>query len=562
MAIGNNMIPYIHTSFLNFKREEFGTTSKNIETSKKLLTQINHLEKVRDKLEGRAKEFLQGKTIGQIWSEVYGDYSQYINISHTILTKKSFYDKLDNNLNVIDRTKLNKNILKLLGNNVKENITINEIADLLIKQIPLNEKGIIDQKNLEKTLTKYFGKFTNTELQKVLSKRLKSIQKSGKLYKGIKEYLRSYYTTSAKNIGELAAELFEEEFNILFEKRNLLDVIENGNSKKQSYVNTVKNNLRKELQNKKATDISNLFGYGGEEFFAAIHNIGNSEIAIEVVGSKTEAEIRGFVSSNVYSLRKNQGASYSDLILIYKRKRVRVQSKNYQTVLQIFNSSEKEGKDILQQMHLLENEEFKTFLNRISTLPNNLGMDLNEIAYVLANEAWFSTAGNIRSENKTKDEPEVESMSFFQSYVDAALSTALINYLGVMYQESSLSKEVDLDNSNIFFLIDNKYFVPTYVIINNLITNLKEWKSGIEGVYLRINKNLPYRKNDAIQLLKNKEDAVQGEGGFLKNKNYQNSSLVSEGMKQGEKVLEDLKIASINLNISLKKLALSSYSFF
>ena len=144
-------------------------------------------------------------------------------------------------------------------------------------------------------------------------------------------------------------------------------------------------------------------------------------------------------------------------------------------------------------------------------------------------------------------------MDLHQNYIDAVLSGALINYLGVMLNKN----KVNVDRSNIFYLIDNKALVPTYVIIENLIKNLKEWSSESEGIYLRLQK--PRVSTSALKFLREKEKAVAGIG--FKGSSYTDEKLVGVGTAMGEKIMDELTLKSINLNISLKNLVMSSWQF-
>lgn len=561
MAIGQEMAPYIHTSFLNFKREEFGITNKKIENSEKLTHKIAELEKIKNQLEREAKSFLQGKTVKELFNEVYKEDLKFINISREIITNKQFYNRLNKRLNIIDTSNqnLSAELRKILINNIDRDLNPAELAEMLVNKYKSTHRTI-KQKDVLIFLNQYFEGLNDKELLELANRKLTSLNKTGQLYKGIKKALQKHYTRSVSNLGEIAFLIFEEEFNKTFRQKGLVETIYNGKSDKDIYLEQVKSNFIKLLSNKSGTDISNLLGYGGEEIFTSIHQVGDKELMIEVIGSKTELEIhQGDIPKYIYNLRKDNAQSYSDLLLTYKGKKVRVQSKNYQSVLEVFN---RKNTDVLQQMHLLQDESLMNFFDRIKRVPNQLGLDLKEIAYVLANEAWFSTAGNIRIENKSTYGP-VEKMDLFQSYIDAILSNALINYLGIMLEDTAGKEEVEVSigNSNIFFLIDNKFLVPTYAIVENLITNLREWKSGVEGVYLRIDKNLPYNAQDAISLLEEKENRL-GSRGFISEGGYADTSLVSAGTDKGKEILEQLRIKSINLNISLKTLTTSSFQFF
>lgn len=559
MAIGQQMAPYIHTSFLNFKREEFGTISKNIEHSAKLMQKISELENIRDQLKAEADSFLQGKTVNELFNEVYANDVKFVMIARQVIASKQFYDKLNLRLNTMNRNGADyEKIREIISNNVKENLNATEVTELLLTKIKKTSR-VIDSKELEAFFKEYFADIKDDkEINQLLAKKLSSLNKTGALYKGLKKIVqRKYFNT---NIGEVAYAVFEEEFNRLFEQKQFVEVKNHNNdSDKNIYLKQVKDNFIFYLSKKSATDISNLLGYGGEEIFTSVNQVGGKEIVIETIGSKTEIEIhKSDIPKNIYSLRKEKGQSYSDLSLTYKGKKVRIQSKNSQKVLENFD---KKNSKALQQISLLKSESVLNFFERIKKVPNQLGIDLDEVAYVLANEAWFITAGNIRRENKIKYGP-IEKMGLFQSYIDAALSNALINYLGVMLEDSVGAEDVkiELNNSNIFFLIDNKFLLPTYAIVDHLINNLKEWKSDIEGVYLKIDMKISSSKN-ARQLLEEKDLAI-APGRFITGGDYSDRRLLSAGMEQGREIMEQLRIKSINLNISLDTLMKSSYNLF
>jgi hypothetical protein len=242
---------------------------------------------------------------------------------------------------------------------------------------------------------------------------------------------------------------------------------------------------------------------------------------------------------------------------------VRVQSKNYLTPIAKFEKNAQQ--DLLLRARLLENEDIGSFFERMNRAKSLTFSNLNDIAYVIANEAWFSTAGNIRQKHLglAAEDHDVESMSLHQNMIDYVLSEALLNYLGIIaVKQMNGSNAIDFNYSNIFFMVGNRQLLPTYKIVEGLIQNLKDWTKNTYTLSVQLNrKKLNFKAKDATNLLKSKEEAVASEGGFS-NLNYNNSSLVDVGTKIGAKVIENLSISSINLEVSLKALFDSSYSFY
>lgn len=208
------------------------------------------------------------------------------------------------------------------------------------------------------------------------------------------------------------------------------------------------------------------------------------------VGDKSETEIRA--DSNLMPSLETAATwndpnkmSYTDLILINSNgMRVRAQSKNYVGAYETFLRTKE---DVYQSTHLFSRKMlFKDFFMKLMIESggrvNIAGeVDLDTLSYIVANEIWFDMHGSIdRGGGIGWREGKVHTRLFdSDSWLSRALSGAFINFLGVVINEGG---EVIPSVSNVFFLIDNKALVPTYELIDNVITYYKEGKAQMTNI--------------------------------------------------------------------------------
>ena len=207
---------------------------------------------------------------------------------------------------------------------------------------------------------------------------------------------------------------------------------------------------------------------------------------------------------------------------------------------------------------------FKDFFNKLLTESGgraNIFGDFNPdvLAYIVANEVWFDERGSYDkgSHSNWRQENEGDTRIFgTDSWLSRALSGALINFLGIVVSE----EQVITDLSNVFFLIDNKALVPTYVLIDDVISYYEKGKSELTDIRIMM------KKNTAQYAFDNKKEfysakAGNTEDGVLGKAIYEDAGLVGIGKRQGEAIMESLKVKSVNLGVSLEKLLKSSWAF-
>ena len=575
MALGTQTAPYIHTSFKNFSAmslETNGFVLAGREGNKRIDERIEELTNIRESLKEAAYEFLgvetdSVKTIKM--NELFG-ISSYSECALKVLQNREFYYTCSGHLTKYSKQSLNES---LLGSEVLNSLsdTITE-ADLISQVMTTHFNEFKDKSFSEdavrQKLTKIFNESAILEGLSTSTKNLlRKNGKNSKLYKAIRDNLRASYknTEVFPEIWPVFITFFEREVS----KQTIAD-----NVSKQQFLNKFQIELQQALKKFGGRDASNLMGAGSEEMFVSLMNSMDSNantFSFQVVGSLSEDEVAKKLGASTdsvkTSLRDTSKQSDSDLLITNKDgMTVRIQAKNYLTPIEKFKKLDKNSEsDIKLQAKLFQEESVLSFLDRAQRMGINLNLgNLDEVAYVLANEAWFSTAGNIQYKTRSlsaMEHPVVKRDSgVFQNMIDVVLSDVLLNYLGVMIESNADKKIADIKNSNIFFLIGAEELLPTYKIVDGLISNLKTWTTGPYTVTARVNRDkLNYSETSARKLLEAKESVVQPEG-FRPAGGYQNSALVSTGMELGAEIMKKLTLKSINLDVSLRALFNSSYT--
>lgn len=565
--------PYVHSNYYLFSQQlkKYYIDTEDPSDTSRMDQQIEKLKKMSKDLRAEAFEFLGTDTPETAMDKIKNKDAIMSKIGQDVLTTpgarevllSSAYSQnwVQKQLNIEDE------IADIIIDAIKGTISEKELVDLIADAIYTEDFSKMSGRQQRQRLGKLF-RINEQDLEEAFkdlcSKKIAKVRSSsGKLKTYIKKVIHKLEKGDAK-----AREAFLHYFEKQVRKKAASGVYNiNDENTIEQYLQNFK---EKFLSNSKIKDFyapTEASAALGEEIISTVWNAdSNSFIISSAVGSMSETEIRKELMPSLETAATWNDPtkfSYTDLILENKDgKKVRVQSKNYIGAYETFIRS---GKDVYQSTYLFGEEMlFKDFFNKLLTESGgraNIFGDFNPdvLAYIVANEAWFDERGSYDkgSHSNWRQENEGDTRIFgTDSWLSRALSGALINFLGIIVSE----EQVITDLSNVFFLIDNKALVPTYVLIDDVISYYEQGKSELTDIRIMMKKNTAqYAFNNKKEFYSAKAGAT--EDGVLGEAIYEDVGLVGIGKRQGEAIMGSLKVKSVNLGVSLEKLLKSSWTF-
>ena len=607
MAISYDGNPYIHSNFFNFTGKAFNNfnfSENNKQPSSAIQDKIQALQGIKNKLEQETKAFLgRYGTIEELLEKTHqtGDkniddlYIQFRRVSLNILNNYAFYDDIKDKLQ--KRVSLEQ-FEELLGENLEQNvyssldkgetITLKEASSILVKQ-RINE---IEFSN-KASYTKQFEKLAKNFPEDIRKSFLKNVKNdfnkryrtsSGKITKDAYNLLNKQFKDSfpEEDLGK-TAKIISNVFTRYFNQETNSIVKDDDKSKKirKEYLEAVNKIIMSEVPKGRKTGGStyNLYGIGGEDLTVAIESVGNNILDFTLIGNYNydSKEFDDFLKNRLaskisnlkekdnykdYSLKRN-GPIYGDILITNKEtnKTAIVQSKNWQGLKEEFISWKGENSSsedpFYQRINILgrggKGISFPELLDLIAGEEKILAsFKLEELKYILANEAWFNKYGSYKR-------GKVAKTTAHQNILSAALSDIILNYLGLMFDKNL---NVIPEISVLFYYINNIKYVPTYEIIDSLIENLKNFKNGLDKHFATTftveRAGIPHPKT----LYEQKALALAEKGKTFETPGlYKDEELLKVGSKQGAAILNNLKIKTIKFNVDLNTLLTSAYPF-
>lgn len=567
--------PYVHSNYYLFSRQlkdNYINVENSWETSK-MDQQITILRQLSKDLRKEAFDFLGTDTPKAAMEKIRNKDAIMSQIGRDVLTTPGTRQVLLSSAYSKDwvkkQARLEDDVAQAVLENMDEIVSEKELVDLLVEAIFTEDFSKKTGKQQKEALAAAFN--IGAKEQKVqqafdalFSKRVSKLRSSnGKLKQHIKKILRELAPGDAKN---------KEKFLQYFEKKvrklassGIYDV--NGQDTVETYLKNFRQIFTSDPKIKEFYTPTEASRALGEEIEVSAWNADSNSFIIGVAtGTMKETEIREKLMPSLETAATWNDPtkfSYTDIILENKNsKRVRAQSKNYVGAYETFIQTDK---NIYQHTYLFGEEMlFKDFFNKLKTeyggKANLFGnYDPDWLAYIVANEAWFDERGSYDkgSHSGWRQDDQGDTRIFgSDSWLSRALSGALINFLGIVISED---QRVITDLSNVFFLIDNKALVPTYVLIDDVISYYETGKAELANIRVTMkNRSASYEFNDKKSFYAAKAEAA---GGILGEAIYEDSGLVGIGKKQGAKIMESLRIKSVNLGIDLEKLLTSSWVF-
>lgn len=604
--------PYVHSNIWNFTenqvRGSFLDRGNEEEYKRRIGAEIDNLKKISNQLREETQRFLGARNtsdaaieekLREIAQSIGDDNLRYIKAMNKVLRSKDFQysKKLSDRVKVIEGDKLTKAFEDIMGETVKGEVPIIDVAKKAIDDLEKN--GFFENKTTvsaqKETLTDYFTKKFGKndklieEIQKEFTRQLSS--KNGKILKIVKDQIRKQVPPD---------QLIESEYKKSSDKKNRDDAIIIYGIFKNQFIkefpentkaaeNWCKTHIREPFIDTYVKSIGSAQTVGNyseillQNLSISISSNGKNGILIETVGKLTEKELResNMMGAPVNSLLQNltsigstdKKQGYTDFILTNPKtgQKARAQSKN--SIAAFLNA--KEGEILPLQAKLYHGVQggvanFLTMLAGEGKLENFTTIntdELNVIAYLIANALWFSTHKSIDKGGRKRDAAvrtttrsgDSQGLNYIFESINRLLGLQVKNFLGVIIEKIGNSYQIIPNLSNLFFFLGNSVYLPTYKIIDEIIKQIEFETNEIASLKISIGNPTDYYKSTAEGFYKDKISAV---GILDASKNYTDEGLLSVGRAQGKAILESAPMKSVNISFDMKKLTQSAYNLY
>lgn len=305
----------------------------------------------------------------------------------------------------------------------------------------------------------------------------------------------------------------------------------------------------------------------GEAFVVAVHYADTSHgFKMKWVGSVSEEQVRKDIAgtkekadATARNYKDPQKQSYRDILILKDGNTWSVQSKNYRAITRKILEGNFDGGAMFASLQgsIL----YKRLISRLQELGLNTfpQTTLESLSYYIANLLWFSIAGSMDSSGEAKRymrkgrvKGGYKLMEGVQDQINQMLSAALLDFLGVTMGRAGDQMAAQMSNS--FYLINNRDLVPTYLIIDDVITWLETAQRQIFSLHAtlsRSSKGWPYSTPKSHM---NRKMALLHDSRFRKYGGYVDFGLVEAGQSLGAVIIDNLEVTNINLYIDINSL--------
>lgn len=607
--------PYIHSNIWNFTENQVRgsfldkTSGRDAEKYKQRIgAEIENLKKISNQLRAETQKFLGApdnsdkaieEKLREIAQSIGTDNLRYIQAMNKVLRSSEFqYNKaLSDRVKIIQGTKLTKVFGEIMGDALKEEVPIVDIAKKAIDE--LERKGFFEKKTtvdaqketLTDCFTKKFGRNDRLikEIQDGFKRQLSS--KQGVILKIVKEQIKKQVPPDQLVESEYKKskdQKTEERVNAIyqvFEKQFIKEFPEDEKAAEtwcrahiqEPFIKTYMESVGS------AQTVGNYSEILLKNLSISVSSEGKNGILIETVGTLSEKQLReskmmgaptDSLLQNLTSLGatdKKQG--YTDFVLTNPKtgQKARAQSKN--SIAAFMNADEGEILPLQAKLYhgvqggvanFLSMLEGSGKLENFTTINTN---ELNVIAYLIGNALWFSTHQSLGSNNRkrkeavrtTTREGDSQGLNYIFESINRLLGLQVKNFLGVIIEKVGESYQVVPDLSNLFFFLGNSVYLPTYKIIDEIIKQIQFETEELASLKITIGNPSRYYDNTAEGFYWAKRFIT---GGLDSSKNYSDEGLLAVGRAQGKAILESAPMKSINMNFDMKKLTQTAYNFY
>ena len=584
MALMNQERPYIHSNYANFTG--IYNMSLNTKGVDLLQQKIDQLKSIANKLYEAAANFLGVSTeelqslsrMKEISNQLLGLDNRYSEVALQILNSREFI-----NLLIKRQTYSLKGLLKLknlpdtikevLKSNSKELLdpTIKQLANAIIDTLPdsvyVDSKGGSTEKKVDVKKIETYGLETtvfNNAVVKVLKKDgarleeliIKSIQESS-VFKNLEKEKQNNYSQEA-----------EEYFRNTYLQNFSQDIDQNS---AKNYLEKIIKALRNNgVFNLTENNRAHVQGKLGEAGIAAqietVNENKEAKIKVRVVGAMKERDVMEKIFNQKISqvtrfiTHDISKQSYSDLVLERNGRMVRVQSKNYLGIVN--NWIQANGENRIASITTDSNSKNVIEFLQKAQEQNAIGtVNLDAIAYVLANEMWFKSHASYGGGVKNTGRKQMK-LNFDFDKINRALSEVLYNFIGVVVDESIITPNIIAEQSNLFYILSNGVMVPTGLLVDGIAKSLalkkeeekeKEYGPMNLNIGLRLDSNGNIKNADTFY--KAKLTVIRGSKDTAR---YTNEDLLKIGQDQGSEIISSLKIDAAKVRFSLNDILTTS----
>lgn len=573
---------YVHSHWSRFNVNYANIKSQN--NDNEIDEFLNKLKKNAETLKAATDDFLGDISLDEFRHFVTGD--AYTNIAFEVLRDPSFEKEamkiLSGETEILDQKILKgyttdfenflgkenyQEMTEELGNTFTSDELTKKLVGALLKDGKVNKKQLSESFIVDTINTNNISKWITEEMTN-----RPYFSKNGKLVHHVQNAVQNIMNSGshkrANKNGDVLAQLFRKYYFEYLKRQGLeIDKTQQTNIM-LNIIDPIEDQIKKEFNTIKATDQRQAAGLLGENMPAAIINgIDSFGIQVQVVGNKTEDELRADkqylgtfysrVSNKVKMLSTSKASnrfSYTDLLFKRNGRVARVQSKNYQSLWEPYL----QNNDVKMILHALSGDmSIEELLGNNLINDNMVGIvDLDLLKYVLVNEIWFQTAGDYRL-NTRGGSPDTNRRGndyHGSSILSEVFAPAISNALGIVLDKAG--NVIDL-SSNLFWLINNTELVPTYVLVQKLAEGFETIRENLIHFSLTL-KGKP-NVGTAEAFYERKKEAVQPDR--LSGKyNYESDALVQVGSDKGYQILETARIKALNLNLDFDAIIKSAYS--
>lgn len=319
----------------------------------------------------------------------------------------------------------------------------------------------------------------------------------------------------------------------------------------------------------KAADKSNISSFVSENLQASIINTEQLDITVYDLGDLNEDKIMEFVANLNLSVNNISKMDYrgnsatqsgSDWILVNSNgMAVRAQVKNSLPLAEEF---EKEAKinSPAQTIKIQEGIKYLTLQENMKKYSRGEGLTEEDWAfldYLIANILWMRAGKNVTQD---KGDNYKSGVSGIQELIDRLLAKEVGYFLGVTLELGNSSIQAVnavIGASNVFFVIDNLVLYPTYLLIENIIKQLKSVQDTLAKLHITLGEN--YEAKIKPDELKEKKQKIQNQIPWTRGTPY-STEMLNLGREYGKNIIESLTISRVNMNININQILHEVYS--
>lgn len=546
--ISEDNFPYLHSSLSNFRSEVTNYISSD-KFKNSIDKSLNILQKARDELKIQADKFLDGKSYKELSLEMFigNSSSKKTNLNNIVMQILRSYDFMFSATlcftlnsqevdNLLQSLGVNQQTIQKIMDTNSVSMAVKEIADICLTDV-IDGKKHIDP-NL-KPLMKEIGKESqayyrngSSQYEKDIKRILKKKARSGIDW-------RNFYLNGAGKYKGVRQDIQDRAYSQGYDKNNPEDV-----NAVEDYCNKYETKFVDTMKKVNTSTLANVAGAAGEELLETALDEKTLHLHFINVGELPEGELlktaqaKGLKDVDVMSHRGSGKQSGSDwLFTNAKGYTVRAQAKNSSDIIKEY----KQG--TLNRPHLLKVQDGVKYFTTKKQIREMKGssqrLDDQEwkiLDYLIANYAYF----NIHRDSSSGS----SSIKDIKRVISNILSIEFGYFLGVSFDDVS-QVIADKAVSNVFYIIDNAVFYPTYLILDKIIEHLKTADKLMSILRVDIDSKSSFTKK-AMQDEKDEAKKSQEYDG-----NLYSSKMLDIGRRFGNLTLLNTNI-SVNAIIDIK----------